>query len=48
MRQQNGNEIWAEHHRRGERADAHELTFRDVQWEDGPSDLLSFRFTSSA
>lgn len=48
MRQQNGNEIWAEHRRRGERADVPELTFRDVQWEDGPSDLLSFRFTSSA
>lgn len=48
MWKQNGNETWAEHRRRGERADAQELTLRDVQWEVGPSDLLSFRFTSSA
>lgn len=48
MRQQNGNVKWVEHHRRGERADAHGLTFRDVQWEDGPSDPLRFRFTLKA
>lgn len=48
MRQQDGNETWAKHRRRGGRAGVHEVTFRDVQWEDDPSDLLSFRFTPSA
>lgn len=48
MRQQDGNETWAEHRRRGERADVHEVTFKDEQWEDDPSDLLTSTFTPSA
>lgn len=48
MRQQDGNETWAEHRRRGERADVHEVTYKDVRWEDDPSDLLTSTFTPLA